>query len=157
MNFERSSQAKSWMFNEESLSACRLKALQSNEMTTSTKPRKFASGFHQRYNWGEETHAASLKKTRSAAQYISLEYQETLVRFHSHQLQALVGSRAVFLSLRTSDRVLSTGIMLFRRFYLSNNIIDTDLRKISVACAFFAAKLEEERVDVSSLSSSCFI
>jgi hypothetical protein len=54
------------------------------------------------------------------------------------------------LELCTSETVLSSALMYFRRFYLSNCILDINPRKMAAACAFFAAKAEEERVDVSS-------
>ena len=75
--------------------------------------------------------------------------QESLVQFHSHQFQTLVGPTALLPELRTSVAVLSTAVMLFRRFYLSNSVLDFHPRKLAAACALFAAKVEEEKIEVS--------
>ena len=48
--------------------------------------------------------------------------------------------------------MLSTAIMLFRRFYLSNSVIDFHPRNIAAASALLSAKVDCERnVDVSTL------
>lgn len=83
--------------------------------------------------------------------------QETLIRFHAHQLQTLIGPAAMLPELRRSSSVLCTAVMLFRRFYLSNSAIDISPRKLVVACAFFASKLEEERVEISALSHATVV
>lgn len=64
-------------------------------------------------------------------------------------MQTLVGPTALLPELRTSVTVLSTAIMLFRRFYLSNSILYFNPRKMAAACALFAAKSEEEKIEVS--------
>ena len=80
---------------------------------------------------------------------LSVRDQETLVQFHAHQIQTLVGPHALVTELRRSQKVLSTAVVLFRRFFLSNSVIEFNPRKIATAAAFLAAKLEEERVEVS--------
>ena len=141
MDFTKSSQRKSWIFSEESLEACRRKAVESHEYPG--KPRKFASGFHRRFD-GTDTAPNSTP--------ISADEQETVVRFHAHQIVTLVGPNASLPQLRTGETVLSTAIMLFRRFYLSNSVVEIDPRRISVACIYFASKLEETKLDVSSFN-----
>lgn len=145
MDFDRSTQAKSWLFDAESLTICRQRATERHEVDV-RKPRvksvrNFASGFH-----------------RSADRMQSVPYcspslldekdQESLVQFHAHQLQTLVGPTALLPELRTSVAVLSTAIILFRRFYLSNSMMYFNARKMATACAYFAAKVEEEKIQV---------
>lgn len=147
MDFNMSTQAKSWTFDEESLSACKQRAV-ATEVESSTgiagRVRKFASGFHRQY---QQNHSEVEKKSACTTE-ISCRDQEILVQFHAHQIQFLVGPTAILTDLRTSETVLSTAITFFRRFYLSNSIVEVSPRKISAACAFFAAKVEDEKVEV---------
>ena len=152
MQFEASTQAKSWMFSSESLLACKRKALssKSNYATKQTtyvtgQVRKFASGFHKRGDCQIYANSKSFD--------LSLHDQELMIQFHAHQIQFLVGPNAILYDLRTSERVLSTAIMFFRRFYLSNSVIDISPRQIAAACSFFAAKVEEEKVEVRKMVS----
>jgi cyclin H len=149
MEFERSTQAKSWLFDEYSLAACRERAVLVASTGGKPKSQKFASGFYRRYrsDLPAETNTPD-EHTLSFA--ISLSDQETLIRFHAHQIQTLVGPTAMLRELRTSATVLSTAIAFFRRFYLSNSVVEINPRMIATACAFFAAKVEEEKIDVSS-------
>jgi Cyclin, N-terminal domain len=152
MEFEKSSQAKSWIFSIKSLADCKRRAVsmdcelhnrtnRHNRITN--RVRKFASGYHKRV----ESAATPLQLPNP-----SLRHQEILMQFHSHQIQFLIGPNAVLYDLRTSERVLSTAIMFFRRFYMSNSVVEISPRKISAACAFFAAKVEEEKVEVRTVS-----
>ena len=75
------------------------------------------------------------------------------MQFHAHQIQTLVGPYALLPELRRSQKVLSTAIILFRRFFLSNSVVEFNPRKIATASAFFAAKLEEEKIEVRCLFS----
>lgn len=159
MDFDRSTQARSWLFDEASLAACREQAAAegSATCTTTEKPRvrKFASGFHARFCDSD----GSPKDIPVSSRFPNLlpSDKETLVRFHAHQIQALVGPTALLSELCTTETVLSTAIILFRRFYLSNSILDINPRKMAASCAFFAAKLEEERIDVSFPLSRCSV
>lgn len=148
MDFDCSTQCRSWLFDKKSLQACREKAVSTPHDPT-VRVRKFASGFHfdvQQYGKQENTH-----------RFISAYEQETLLHFHAHQIQSLVGPTAVLPELRKSTTVLATAITYFRRFYLSNCVIEIHPRKIAVACAFLAAKVEEQRVEVSLQGGSWFL
>lgn len=160
MEFEGSTQAKSWMFSEESIADCRRRAavINNTRQRSSSRPelpaqrvRKFASGFHRHHANTEQPtrddkHSTPPQPTSGG---LSTSDQETLVRFHAHQIQTLVGPTALLTDLRTSQTVLSTAIMFFRRFYLSNSVVDMNPRKIATACALFASKCEDEKVEVS--------
>jgi hypothetical protein len=151
MDFNRSTQALSWLFDEDSLAACRERAsLEASANENEPRVRKFASGFHSRFSNECEESPAAKKLPNSSFPNLSSSEKETLVRFHAHQIQALVGPTALLSELCTSETVLSSAIIYFRRFYLSNCILDISPRKMAAACAFFAAKAEEERIDVSS-------
>lgn len=168
MLYQSSTQRKHWLFDEYTLSECRERALRqpqpqqllqgasSTGEYTLVQVQKFASGFHQRQRVQHKQIEAYLGKDVEAKSMlrISVDEQETLLRFHCHQLQHLIGPAAIVESVRTSERVLSTAISLLRRFYLSNCVVDIGPRQIAVASAFFAAKLEEERVEVSDLFRS---
>jgi hypothetical protein len=148
MDFDRSTQARSWIFDEGSLTACRVKAAAhaSSPADDKLRPRKFASGFHSR--WTESDNNDVYMPITLPG--LCPNDKETLVRFHAHQIQALVGPTAILSELCTSETVLSTAIVFFRRFYFSNSILEFNPRKMAAACAFFAAKAEEEKIDVSS-------
>ena len=156
------------MFSEESIADCRRRAAVINNtssqrslrlLPTAQRVRKFASGFHR----GQ--HATSTENDKQqqhstlpqpSSGRLSTSDQETLVRFHAHQIQTLVGPSALLTDLRTSQTVLSTAIMFFRRFYLSNSVVDNNPRKIATACAFFASKCEDEKVEVSKKNTLIF-
>ena len=151
MDFDKSTQAKSWIFDETSLRACRERAVVVDNATdySTTKrrvggARSFASGFHRSQQL--ETDLPTCQTDRFA---LASEDQEALVRFHAHQIQTLIGPTALLVELRTSVRALSTAISFFRRFYLSNSVINFSPRKMAAASAFFAAKVEEEKIEVS--------
>jgi cyclin H len=153
-DFERSTQARRWTFDSESLEACRRQAVERSAVGTGglnpthlgpPSPRKFASGFHSRY----KDSLASELVTDAPMYSLSTTEQELLVRFHAHQIQSLVGPEALLPGLQTNESVTLTAITLFRRFYLSNSVAEIHPRKIAVASAFLASKVEEDRVEVS--------
>lgn len=169
MEFERSTQEKSWMFSEESIAACRRRAVadpvekntrrRSSRAAPAERVRKFASGFHRQHTSAEQTPSQNdspIQQSQPPISGLPVDDQETLVRFHAHQIQTLVGPQALLTDCRTSQTVLSTAIMFFRRFYLSNSVVDINPRKIAAACAFFASKCEDEGVEVSSYIFSIF-
>jgi hypothetical protein len=177
MEFERSTQAKSWMFNEASIMQCKKQASipQSDEESSysTCRVRKFASGFCHRENEKSddqqkndvhfrpvsyENHCNSpllippLLHTSSSAPVLTPHDQDVLVHFHAHQIQRLLGPNAIFPQLQRSASVLSTAIMLFRRFYLSNSVIDFHPRNMAVASALLAVKVDcENKLEVSPL------
>ena len=153
MQFEGSTQARSWIFDEQSLRKCRKQAtVGANACSTGGKrkeplARKFASGFHRRGKAGSDATEECRSQNDKPTSFGVID-QETYIRFHAQQIQTLVGPTALLPELRRSALVLSTAVMLFRRFYLSNSAIEISARKIATACAFFAGKLEEERIEV---------
>lgn len=148
MNFAVSSQRKSWVFSEESIASCRTKAVSGlSSRSGGVRVRKFASGFHSAATSVPETTPKETKRP-----ILSVRDQETLVQFHAHQIQTLVGPYALLPELRRSQKVLSTAVVLFRRFFLSNSVVEFNPRKIATAAAFFAAKVEEEKVEVRAIS-----
>lgn len=151
MQFEGSTQERSWMFNEESLFQCRQQAAVRHTHSWSgvkeSSPRKFASCFHRRRIVNGRSNEETTLPIEGNA--LAAFEQETYVRFHAQQIQTLVGPNALLPELRRSVSVLSTAVMLFRRFYLSNSAIEISPRKVAAASAFFASKLEEDRVEVS--------
>lgn len=159
MDYHRSTQARSWTFDEDSLSACKQRAVAATDNAVKTLAnggisqsikdpmnvvQKFASGFHQR--------CRAIQSPDSSIAYmpsnVSVGDHELLVQFHAHQIQTLIGPTAIMRELRTSETVLSTAIIFFRRFFLSNTVLLIHPRNIAVACAFLAAKVEEERIQV---------
>ena len=132
------------MFNEESLSDCKDMAA---SLRSDVGARNFACGFHQ-----EQERAGKRKRQESHSSdhgstplCLSPSDQDTLIHFHAHQIQRLIGPNAVFPSLRRSASVLSTAIMLFRRFFLSNSVLDFHPRDIAAASALLAVKVDCER------------
>jgi cyclin H len=142
LDFEKSTQAKHWSFDEASLLECREKACvsQNGRVKATLRPRKFASSY-------ASTSAPSRNQTpyTDAGFNMNARDQEILVHFHAHQIQRLIGPNAVFPQLRRGASVLSTAIMLFRRFYLSNSVVDFHPRDIAAASALLAVKVDCER------------
>lgn len=89
---------------------------------------------------------------------ISQRDQETLVHFHAHQIQKIIGPNAIFPLLKRGSSVLSTAIMLFRKFYLSNSVVDFHPRNIAAASALLAVKTDCERnIPIDLLSHATFM
>lgn len=160
-----------WIFDDETLLlSCRQRACTASyDETDSTSPmndkpshkraRQFACGFQQKQQQSND--GASSSSTFSSStpqvqqqqqqQVLSPDDQETIVHFHAHQLQQLVGPNAIFEQLRRSSQVLSTAIVLLRRFYLSNSVIEFHPRHIAAAAALLAVKVDcEPNLPVSS-------
>lgn len=144
------------MFDQASLEACRRKAISvdfsvsgvgEQPMLSRPRPRKFASGFHHVH---KSSHGYELPPEKEDS--LSTSEQELLVRFHAHQIQSLVGPAALLPGLYTSETVVLTAVALFRRFYLSNSVVEVNPRKVAVASAFLASKVEEERIDIALLA-----
>jgi hypothetical protein len=153
MNFDQSTQAKYWMFDRDSLLRCKQDALLVTSLTKERQSSKihaksFACGYQER-PLEAPTRAPCMPLHTSADSDLSATMatcdQDILVHFHSHQIQRLVGPNAIFPELRRSASVLSTAIMLFRRFYLSNSVIDFHPRNIAAASALLAVKVDCER------------
>ena len=138
MEYKNSSQACFWMFDEQSLLECRARA-SGVQPSTKKRARSFACGYHNRVN-NTDMGCSSEEKPR---RMMPLD-QETLVHFHAHQIQHLVGPNAIFPELERNASVLSTAIMLFRRFYLSNSIVDFHPRIMAAASALLAVKVDCE-------------
>jgi Cyclin, N-terminal domain len=168
MDFERSTQARSWLFDKKSLYQCREKVISdqasARKADGSPKVRKFASGFGKRQAAGsttDSTTGGSRSPSHRSCEPVELIWDQSsltsneqaiLVRFHAHQMSMLVGPTAILPSLVRGPTVLATAIMLFRRFYLSNSVLDFSPRRMAVAAAFLASKVEDQKVEVSLLS-----
>ncbi len=168
MDFDQSTQATCWMFDRESLLQCKRKAVVVRSIGHKGQPSKIpvskhACGFQQRkHNADLDTALSPLHLSVAAPDAcvtMATVDQDILIHFHSHQIQRLIGPNAIFPELRRSASVLSTAIMLFRRFYLSNSVIDFHPRDIAAASALLAVKVDCERnIEVrcpGRLSSSC--
>jgi len=160
MDFGTSTQAKSWMFDEDSLRICKERAAVIQGPCGKASPpkrvRSFACGFSQRGvdESLHQTHSSNCY-TQTCDGAMDSKDQDTLVHFHAHQIQRLVGPNAIFPELRRSASVLSTAIMLFRRFYLSNSVVDFHPRDIAAASALLAVKVDcEKRLEVSEILSN---
>jgi len=173
MDYNRSTQARSWIFDKESLDECKRKSVDVGGWPSSpgphpvalfggTSPRKFASGYRRTFSSskGQPTSPAPMTATsmppsdHPMSSQITACEQEQLLRFHAHQLQTIVGPTAFLKELRTSQTVLSTATIFFRRFFLSNSVSEFHPRRIAAACAFFASKVEEEKIQVSRVQKS---
>jgi hypothetical protein len=146
MDFDKSTQAKYWMYNEETLQQCLEIACTSVEEDGPNSPRvrKNASGYHNIVMGKQNGVGRSNAQTPLTSHVLSPEDQELLVHFHAHQIQRLIGPNSIFPALIRGSNVLSTAIMLFRRFYLSNSVIDFHPRHIAAASALLACKADCE-------------
>eukprot|EP00539_Tryblionella_compressa_P002360 CAMPEP_0178734904 /NCGR_PEP_ID=MMETSP0744-20121128/1599_1 /TAXON_ID=913974 /ORGANISM="Nitzschia punctata, Strain CCMP561" /LENGTH=476 /DNA_ID=CAMNT_0020387229 /DNA_START=865 /DNA_END=2295 /DNA_ORIENTATION=- len=168
LDFDRSTQAKHWMFDEDSLRQCREEACAIQSLDGALPGRggpriqKIACGYAKKKGavgmdtsgpWGE----MPAEGNRSPFT-MSPQDQETLVHFHAHQIQRLIGPNAIFPLLRRGTSVLSTAIMLFRRFYLSNSVVDFHPRSIAAASALLAVKADcERRIPIDVLSHATWV
>jgi hypothetical protein len=150
MDFENSSQARSWLFDNGTLMQCRQKALTERPKGSSSldRVRRFASGYHRRHADTAENFDPPHTNRQVSLESLTAEEQEMLVRFHAKQITQLIGPTAVLNGLVRNSAILATAIMLFRRFYLSNSVLDCEPRRIAVAAAYLASKVEEQRVEV---------
>eukprot|EP00978_Attheya_sp_CCMP212_P014965 scaffold38423_cov51-Attheya_sp.AAC.6 len=140
--------------------------------------RNFASGYHSRFRDGVSgplsasvpyqdmsvdtpSHETSRARSNEVDQPInqtpalSVQDEERIVRFHAHLISFLVGPKALFVELKRDSMFVATAILLFRRFYLSNSVIDFDPRKIAAASVFLAGKIpgvEGKTLSVSAVS-----
>lgn len=173
MDFDCSTQARSWLFSESTLLECRKQAVKKSTGPSSSgvaRVRKFASGFRRRHldaemhpvpprfspvTCGSRKDLEGIEDTwfSCPSESISWNEQESLVRYHAHHLRMLIGPSAVLRGLVRNSSVLATAITLLRRFYLSNSVMEFDPWTMAVASAFLAAKLEDARVEVSSQQS----
>lgn len=151
MDFERSSQARSWLFDSSTLLQCREKALTDKPKgSSSLRVRRFASGFHRRHaGTAENVDPPHTNRQVSSSSALMVEEQEMLVRFHAMQITQLIGPMAILNGLVRNSAILATAVMLFRRFYMSNSVLDYEPRRIAVAAAYLASKVGEQRVEVS--------
>ena len=155
MEFGRSTQSRSWLFDTITLALCRehcdaVTAWRSGEnyvwtsvgltnsaTLASRKANKFASGFDRRYRTGDFEPTALLNHDETFnggyMPKLSPEENNSILRFHANQICKLVGPSALFPQLRRSSNVVATAIMLFRRFYLSNSVLDFDCRHLATA------------------------
>jgi hypothetical protein len=150
MDFENSSQARSWLFDNVTLMQCRQKALTERPKGSSSldRVRRFASGYHRRHADTAENFDPPHTNRRVSSESLTAEEQEMLVRFHAKQITQLIGPMAVLNGLVRNSTILATAIMLFRRFYVSNSVLDYEPRRVAVAAAYLASKVEEQRVEV---------
>lgn len=151
MDFDTSSQARSWLFDSSTLVQCRQKALteQPKGSNGGARVRSFASGFHSRHAGTEENLDPPHANRNMISSALSVEEQEMLVRYHAQQIGQLIGPVAVVRGLVRNSTVQATAIMLFRRFYISNSVLHFEPRRLAVASAYLASKIEEQRVEVS--------
>jgi cyclin H len=162
MVFEDSSQAKYFLFEDrEALMSCKHRAsvvrsletgcdIDRPKQPTKLIPQSFACGYHHRpWDGGSmdesfTTQHFDAMKNLSPPRRISTSDQEILIHFHAHQMHRLVGPSAIYPELRRSTSTLSTAVMLFRRFYLSNSVIDFPPRPIAAASGLLAVKVDCE-------------
>ena len=140
MEFQNSSQAKFWLFDEQSLALCQEQAVR----TGCERVGKFASGFH----WRSRDSDAEVTLSDFNGTCSDVSNQKIIVQLHANEIRTLIGPTAILEQLKTSLKTLWTAVSFFRRFYLSNSIIEIDPRTIAVACCFLAAKVEEEKIQV---------
>lgn len=145
------------MFDEASLRECKRAASLVRSNSDSIKARNFACGFHRNQVGKRDLYERADDSQSFPLHSIATGDQDTLVHFHAHQIQRLVGPNAVFPALKRSASSLSTAIMLFRRFYLSNSVIEFHPRDIAAASALLAIKVDCERKLPVSTSINNFV
>ena len=162
MGFENSSQSKYFLFeDQQALIACKQDAavirslsidskLRRGKLLRTVKPQSFACGYQQKWDGGSlrqsssPQHIEMINSLFGSPPRMSTADQEMIIHFHAQQIHRLVGPSAIYPELRRTTSTLSTAVMLFRRFYLSNSVIDFPTNAIAAASALLAAKVECE-------------
>ena len=162
MGFENSSQSRYFLFeDQQALIACKHDAavvrslsiernLSGGKRLRKVKPRSFACGYQQKWRDASICQSSSPQHFQtigslfgSPARMTSTD-QEMIIHFHAHHIHRLVGPSAIYPELRRTTSTLSTAVMLFRRFYLSNSVIDFPAHAIGAASALLAVKVDCE-------------
>ncbi|OQR82805.1 cyclin-H [Achlya hypogyna] len=78
---------------------------------------------------------------------LSLEEEALVLNFYQVQVQQ--SCTGLF---RTSDKVKSAAVVLFKRFYLSNSVMEFHPKYIAPTVIYVAGKVEEQYISVDSIS-----
>jgi len=141
------------------------------ERSTRLIPQNYACGYQQRWNHDSTSTTTTGSLSTTPQQHsvssdisnsprdckISSTDHDILIHFHAHQMHRIIGPNAIYPELRRTTNALSTAVMLFRRFYLSNSVIDFPPRAMAAASAILAVKVDcEPNLPVSSQSPPPF-
>lgn len=77
----------------------------------------------------------------------SLEEEKTLVEFYESKVQ-----ESCTQLFRTSEKVKSSAIQLFKRFYLSNSVAEFHPKYLVPTVIYVAAKVEEQYISVETIA-----
>ena len=98
---------------------------------------------------------ACYRRGAPAESGVSGEDEALFTRWFERQIQLLCGRAAPRESrLRRSDKVASTAVVLFKRFFLSQSVIECDPMTYALCAIFVASKLEDEFVGVGDLAAA---
>ncbi|CAI5726651.1 unnamed protein product [Hyaloperonospora brassicae] len=100
----------------------------------------------------EAEEKANLQRT-PLVEFLSLE-QETLLRtFYEEKIQESCSAQF----LRTSDKVKCCALMLFKRFYLSNSVMEFHPKYVVPTVIYVAGKVEEQYISVDTVADQLHV
>lgn len=129
-------------------------------LTKQPTPRSFASRLSGGGNSGKPaaTQAAGVKRPLPAEQPLSQSAEleavtaadeATLLRYFCYMIQDACGHKSE--SIKRGPHVAATAMAYFRRFFLSNSMLDFDPKVALMACIFLAGKIEYEYIRLGEL------
>lgn len=133
--YRRSSQYRLWSFTAAGLEA-------KKEATNKQGRRKVAQRFDEAHKRLALEHAELFAKhpqelsRESQVEYITLEEETSFFTYYMRQILKLLDS------LHMPSQVKTTAVLLFRKFYLENSVMEYHPKNVLFTCIFLAAKLE---------------
>jgi hypothetical protein len=113
-------------------------------LTSDSSPRFFASKDPTK-DKELESHVAAHDATvvsDLAKKAPSTELEEVYKHYQLFKLQQIC------VMLKTSKKVMATALVFFKRFYLSNSVLEHDTSSMLLTAIYLSAKIEEEYMDV---------
>jgi cyclin H len=135
-----------WIFSEEELAAVRSKCRDfalGALLTGDRTPRFFAC---KEAKSGEGVGGLSVPNVTSVADLRSkapsIEEEEIWKQYQLFKMQQFC------VMLKLTKKVMASALVFFKRFYLSNSVLEQDTSKMMLTAIYLSAKIEEEVCDV---------
>ncbi|ETW03075.1 hypothetical protein H310_05503 [Aphanomyces invadans] len=160
-----STHLNNWIFTPDQLQqAARLKANKARKQWAMCaanpllprKPRSFACLLPSTTNatmdstdWNDALEEIDLGTVEDPSIFLTDEEEAMVVDFYQIQVQNTCTS--IF---KTSDKVKAAALLLFKRFYLSNSIMEFHPKYIGATSIYVAGKVEEQYISVETLVKS---
>ncbi|CAK4666083.1 hypothetical protein LEN26_015084 [Aphanomyces euteiches] len=157
-----STHLNNWIFTKEQLQ--QVSKLKSNKVKKQwqmcaanpllqRKPRSFAcliptttNAILDESDWNDALEEVALDPLEDPSIFLTPEEEAMVVDFFQVQVQ-----RTCTTVFKTSEKVKAAAVLLFKRFYLSNSIMEFHPKNIGATAIYVAGKVEEQYISVESL------